>query len=235
MSSKNKVIEKSKEEERELIVFRFFLVGVIISFLGWAIETVFCSIQEGKLVDRGFLVLPLCGLYGTAVVVQDLLIGTPYKGRLADYFQKTKLSKPKKITLGIISYLLLSGIIATMVELLVGVFFDKIFSCRLWDYSSLAFNYHGYICLSFSLIWSFLVTFIMSTIYPLCTLLVKRIPFKKLKGLGITLAILIVIDLVFNFIYLTAMGVNFDTIAFLEKIFSNNLLEKNGTNKVPFF
>lgn len=43
---------------------RVFLLFLCYSFLGWACETVYCSIGKRKFVNRGFLNGPLCPVYG---------------------------------------------------------------------------------------------------------------------------------------------------------------------------
>ena len=42
------------------------------SFLGWCMETVYCSIAERRFVFRGFLKGPICPIYGFGVMVMVL-------------------------------------------------------------------------------------------------------------------------------------------------------------------
>lgn len=56
------------------------LIFLTISFIGWAMETVYCSLLNGKFCDRGFLTLPFCTIYGFSIMAIYLLIGTPQKG-----------------------------------------------------------------------------------------------------------------------------------------------------------
>ena len=44
-------------------------------------------------------------------------------------------------------------VLATAVELVAGWLLDVCFHARWWDYSNKPLNFHGYICLEFSLIW----------------------------------------------------------------------------------
>ena len=41
-----------------------FLYFIFYSFLGWVMETCYCSICERRLVPRGFLYGPICPIYG---------------------------------------------------------------------------------------------------------------------------------------------------------------------------
>ena len=36
----------------------------IYSFCGWLMETILCSVQERRFINRGFLNGPLCPIYG---------------------------------------------------------------------------------------------------------------------------------------------------------------------------
>ena len=38
----------------------------IYSFCGWLMETILCSVQERRFINRGFLNGPLCPIYGCA-------------------------------------------------------------------------------------------------------------------------------------------------------------------------
>ena len=46
-----------------------FLYFIIYSFLGWAMETTYCSIGARHFVARGFLYGPICPIYGVGVVM----------------------------------------------------------------------------------------------------------------------------------------------------------------------
>ena len=56
--------------------------------------------------------------------------------------------------------------LSTMLELIGGFALLKIFHARWWDYSSKPFNYHGYICLEFSIIWGFGILIVVRRIQP---------------------------------------------------------------------
>ena len=52
-------------------------------------------------------------------------------------------------------------ILATAVELIAGWLLDVCFHARWWDYSDKPFNFHGYICLEFSLIWGLAIVMVV--------------------------------------------------------------------------
>ena len=46
------------------IIAKYFLLALCYAFGGWICEEITCSISEKKLVDRGFLIGPVCPIYG---------------------------------------------------------------------------------------------------------------------------------------------------------------------------
>ena len=60
----------------------------ILSFFGWCAETALFLFRWNVLADRGFLTLPFCTIYGTAVLAEHFLLGTPQTGRLSPLWKK---------------------------------------------------------------------------------------------------------------------------------------------------
>lgn len=52
-----------------------FLSFLAYSFLGWVCESIYCSIGQKKLVNRGFLTGPLCPVYGFGAMAVLLFFG----------------------------------------------------------------------------------------------------------------------------------------------------------------
>ncbi len=52
-------------------------------------------------------------------------------------------------------------VLATAVELVAGWLLDVCFHARWWDYSDKPLNFHGYICLEFSLIWGLAIVMVV--------------------------------------------------------------------------
>ena len=108
------------------------------SFCGWFLEVIFHAAALGKIVNRGFLNGPVCPVYGFGSLAVFSLTG---------YLQQSELYLND-------FWLFVSGVLlATLVELIAGWLMDKCFHARWWDYSDKPLNFHGYICLEFSLIW----------------------------------------------------------------------------------
>lgn len=104
-------------------IFFFFLASIG----GFLWEVLIFLVKEGSFANRGFLYGPWLPVYGSGAVLFYLL-----------------LSKIKKHPVAVF---LLSLLIGSGLELLVGWLLDTVWDLRYWDYRGYLFNYQGYICL----------------------------------------------------------------------------------------
>ena len=119
---------------------------LIYSFGGWIVEVIFHAVALGKVVNRGFLNGPVCPVYGFGVLSVFAMINTLQ-------------SSGYQMSEGMI--FLFGVILATVVELVAGWLLDVCFHARCWDYSDKPLNFHGYICLEFSLIWGLAIVLVV--------------------------------------------------------------------------
>ena len=127
----------------------FFLV---YSVIGWVTEVIYQAVSKGIVVNRGFLNGPECPIYGLGSLFVMLLLkalGLDHSSFTADA-----------------QVFLLGMLLSTMLELIGGYTLLTIFHARWWDYNSKPFNYHGYICLEFSIIWGFGILVVVRRIQP---------------------------------------------------------------------
>lgn len=134
---------------------RYFILFMEISFLGWAVETVFFLLCYGEWHDRGFMTLPFCTIYGCSFLLLYFLIGAP---------EETWLRRGGKLPSSALCFLL-CVLIPTGLELLTGWFFQQAFELRLWSYESYRFHFRGYICLEYALLWGILIPPCMKYIF----------------------------------------------------------------------
>ena len=113
-------------------VFQWFM---IYSILGWVVESIYMSICNRKLTNRGFVWGPFCPIYGV--------------GALTVYF----LLKP--ICHNLVLLYLLGCLVPTALELITAMVMQKIFGEVWWDYSDKPFNYKGILCLESTIAWGF--------------------------------------------------------------------------------
>ena len=138
-----------------MTLYQILWYFLIYSFAGWCVEVVFHAMKAHRLVNRGFLNGPVCPVYGFGVVLVFAavhLIVDRSGGTLQD--------------VSIIMLYPIGVLLTTAVELLGGFMLDKAFHARWWNYSSEKFNFRGYICLKFSLIWGLGVVFLVKFAHP---------------------------------------------------------------------
>ncbi len=139
-------------EQLYLWLWIFFLYA----FLGWCSEVVFAAVKTGKFVNRGYLLGPVCPIYGMGVALV-LWALAPLEGNLLVlYFG--------------------SVLITSALEFLLGWISEKLLHQRLWDYSNMPFNICGHVCLAFSLVWGFACLLVVRVFHPVLMGLVALIP-----------------------------------------------------------
>ncbi len=143
---------------RDLVLF-----FAIYSFLGWTMESIFASINERKIINRGFLTGYFCPIYGFGAVL--IIKATQLVGNTFE-------SRPTSLIINI----LLSIVLVTVLEYITGFLLERIFNCKWWDYSQNAWNIQGYICLKYSLLWGLLTFLLVQVIHPVTEMGVYSIP-----------------------------------------------------------
>ena len=119
---------------------------LIYSFGGWVVEVIFHAVALGKVINRGFLNGPVCPVYGFGVLSVFAMINTLQSSGY-------QMSDSMIFVFGVV--------LATVVELIAGWLLDVCFHARWWDYSNKPLNFHGYICLEFSLIWGLAIVLVV--------------------------------------------------------------------------
>ncbi len=120
-----------------MIFAQYFVEFIFYSFLGWVWESIYCSANEKKWADRGFLFGPICPIYGSCVVGVSIL------------FSLIKpLSDPSFPIWGIFIICYIGSAIA---EYGTSWVLEKRFHARWWDYSKLPLNINGRICVPVSI------------------------------------------------------------------------------------
>ena len=95
---------------------------IIYSVIGWAYESLLCSVIERRLINRGFLNGPYCPIYGF--------------GALLDIICLNSFSDPLEI-------FFLGALLNCTLEYWTSFFMEKMFNGRWWDYSDKKFNING--------------------------------------------------------------------------------------------
>lgn len=149
------------------MMFLFFAY----SFLGWAMETIVATVKGKNFANRGLASGPFCFIYGFTAVT--------YAATMEELVEQ-----PVMLFLG-------CSIVATAIEWATARILERMQKRRWWDYSHKRFNYDGYICLQYSILWGILGTITMlygndllETLFLLMPALVGKILVWVLIGIG---------------------------------------------------
>ena len=127
------------------------------SFLGYLLEKGFAAATHARQQTRkGFLLLPMCPVYGlavTAVLALPPVLTDSFRGR---FFW--------------------GGLTATAVEYAVHLAYDWLLHVRFWDYSEVPGNLRGRVCLPFSIIWGLLIALALPPLQSWLVPLLRQIP-----------------------------------------------------------
>lgn len=135
---------------------KYILIFFIYAIAGWVMESTMISIKNKKFVNRGFLIGPICPIYGYGVVLVTILL--------------------KKYQDDIIATFFMSIIICGVLEYLTSFFMEKIFNARWWDYSKRKFNINGRICLENLILFGIASCFIVYIVNPFIMQKIELIP-----------------------------------------------------------
>ena len=161
-------------------IYKYFLIFMFYSILGWLMEVTLTFVRNKKFVNRGFLIGPYCPIYGSGVL-------------LIMFILKRYLDRP----LGLFC---MAVIICSILEYLTSYFMEKIFKARWWDYSNKKFNINGRICLEYAMFFGVGGTIIMYFINPMIINVMNATSSTVIKVLAITLFIIYMVDNIISYI-----------------------------------
>ena len=159
-------------------LFELLTYLIVYSFLGWMVESVYISILKKKIVNSGFLHGPFCLIYGIGALIMFLF--------LQGY-------KENPILIFCLGFVVLS-----IWEYAVGVFLEKVFKTKYWDYSNNKYNLQGRVCLLNSFFWGMLGILFIYFIHPFIQKQISGIDAKILIVLDITISIYLTIDCIIS-------------------------------------
>ena len=162
----------------------------IYSMLGWLVESIYMSICERKLVNRGFAKGPFCPIYGFGAVIGNMVL-SPLAGNY------------------VILYLV-GAVLATTFEFLVAMLMTKLLGSFWWDYNEKPFNYKGMICLESTVAWGFYAIIVVGFLNKAIISFVDRFD----RQIGVYAVIVILVAYSFDFVvaFARAKGVTKDDI-----------------------
>ena len=171
---------KNKKSKFKLAIFEYDIwqilqYFIVYSIVGYIIETIYGLLTNGVIESRqSMLYGPFCSIYGLGAIC---LICIP---------QKLKKNNWTLFGAGFI--------IGSVVEYAVSWIGECIFHVKWWDYTELAFNVNGRICLIFSIFWGILTIILNKRINPKVDEIINKVPIKKLHIATLVLIIFMAID-----------------------------------------
>lgn len=162
-----------------------FLYFIVYSFLGWAMETTYCSLVEKRFVVRGFLYGPICPIYGAGVLMMICWFA-PLRGNPILFYA-------------------VATVVMSAWEYFVGWFLEATTHIKYWDYSMFRFNLNGRICLWVCLVWGVLAYAVIFWIHPPVAALLDAIPATARYIIDGVLAAVLIADVVVTVRHLALM------------------------------
>ena len=173
----------------------FFLLFLIYSFIGWSIEVIRTLIIEKKFINRGFLIGPICPIYGYASIIMIICL--------------------QKYSKDIIALFMMAILVCSILEYFTSLIMEKIFKARWWDYSNRKFNINGRICLETMVPFGILGVFLIKFLNPFIMNIINFLDIKILSIITLCLFIIYIIDNFISFgvmskIHLSKLKINSD-------------------------
>lgn len=190
------------------ILWKYFLIYAIA---GWILESIFRSFCEKRLVNSGFLKGPVCPIYGAGAIIMLLFL---------------RKFKDNLILLFVSSFIILS-----IWEYVVGIFLEKVFNTKYWDYSDQKFNIKGRVCLFNSTCWGILGVLFIHFIHPFVESILMKIDSIGVEIIFIVITIIFIIDTIVNVVKTKGMKATLDKVEQLNEQIKEKLEEIRKVDK----
>lgn len=156
---------------------RYFLCFAVFSFIGWAYESLYYTIQQRKWVNSGFLSTCFCPIYGIGAMLDMIFLG---------WIENTYV-------------LFLAGmLITTILEYFVSWLLEMLFHQRWWDYTNWPVNIHGRVCLIGGVAFGILTVLLIKFIAPFTFGLIDNLGIIPLQIVTVIIAFIMLADTVIS-------------------------------------
>lgn len=147
---------------------------LIYSILGWFVESVYMSLCNKKVTNRGFARVPVCPIYGVGALTVFFIL-RPYSANPIKLF-------------------FMGMLLATAIEFITASIMNRFFGEIWWDYRNKPFNYKGIVCLESSIAWGFYTLALFAFLQNMVVGIVDEIPVMIGKIGGSIVLIVYVVD-----------------------------------------
>ena len=154
--------------------YHMILWFLTYSILGWVVESIYMSICNRKLTNRGFAKGPICPIYGVGALTVFILL-RPYSHNKVLLF-------------------VMGSLLAPTIEYITAILMNRLFGEIWWDYNDKPFNYKGILCLESSIAWGVYTVILFVFLQGFVEGIVNRIPFTVGRTLGNLIIFAVAID-----------------------------------------
>ena len=200
----------------KLSLAMYFILFIFYSVAGWAMESLFCFYKTKKLVNRGFLIGPLCPIYGFGSIAFIFLL-SKYENDLLVIF-------------------VMAAFICTILEYYTSYIMEKLFKARWWDYSDKLFHINGRVCAENTVAFGILAILVIKYINPFILRGLTPLSRITVNSIAIVLAVILLVDMivslkVINGFTKVASSVNKDSTEEITKRVREILTKRGGLYK----
>lgn len=167
---------------------------ITYSMLGWLVESIYMSICNRKLTNRGFAKGPFCPIYGFGAVLGYMILHPLAEHKVALY--------------------IVGAVIATIFEFLVARLMEKTLGEVWWDYSEKPLNYKGVICAESTIAWGLYAVVIVCYLQNAIISTIERIPTQ----IGALISGIIIVYYLGDFVYHLLLALGFNLREYLYKV-----------------
>lgn len=151
----------------------WFLIFIVYSIVGWLLEITVGLLQKHRFVNRGFLIGPICPIYGTGALLITFCL-SPLHNPIVIFFA--------------------SILICATLEYSTSVIMEKLFHVRWWDYSDRPFNLNGRICLEALIVFGIGGTLVTLVFSPALYHILSGLPDVALYTLALIFVVALLVD-----------------------------------------
>lgn len=151
----------------------WFLIFIVYSIVGWLLEITVGLLQKHRFVNRGFLIGPICPIYGTGALLITFCL-SPLRNPIVIFFA--------------------SVLICATLEYSTSVIMEKLFHVRWWDYSDRPFNLNGRICLEALIVFGIGGTLVTLVFSPALYHILSGLPDVALYTLALIFVVALLVD-----------------------------------------
>ncbi len=153
---------------------QYFLWFCFYSIIGWIYESIICSIDAKRPVNRGFLNGPYCPIYGCGAVLVILFLGRVHNPVLLFF---------------------LSALLTCTLEYITSYLMEKLFHARWWDYSNKIGNINGRVCLLGAVVFGAFSVLLLKVFHPMLVNGMAKLPPAFLHTASVLLTAVFITDI----------------------------------------